>query len=271
MQEISKIIRANTEAPFGFCPFSAVREHLLECRAKQRLPQNAKTIICFAFPYKVGENAPKNISRYASIPDYHNVLGRELQKITAELSKAYAENEFEYFVDNSPIPEVFAASAAGLGVMGQNGLLITERFGSFVFLGEIVTDLEIPAEVFAKNCSSCGKCRSACPVGLKKENCLSALTQQKRELSPKQQELIIKGGSVWGCDICQNACPLNKTAETTFVEEFKEGYRDSYEKGENIQGRAYEWRGEGVIARNALLFDNIPQVIAGDASALKGE
>lgn len=258
MQEISKIIRANTEAPFGFCPFSAVEEHLLECRAKLRLPQNAKTIICFAFPYKVSENPPKNISRYAAVPDYHKVLARELEHITAELRNAYPQSEFEYFIDNSPIPEVYAASAAGLGVRGENGLLITKQFGSFVFLGEIVTDLEICASPEVTACDACGKCRAACPVSLDKSRCLSALTQQKRELSSEQQELIIKGGSVWGCDICQNACPLNQNAALTFIEEFKEGYRDSYHRGESIEGRAYEWRGEGVVARNALLFDNIP-------------
>ncbi len=269
MQEISKVIRAHTEAPFGFCPFCEVSEHLLECRAKERLPKAAKTVICFAFPYKVKQEAPKNISRYAAVPDYHNICAELLGEVADALKEQYPQNEFEVFIDNSPIPEVFAASYAGLGAIGKNGLLITERFGSFVFIGEIVTDLSIEGGEKLKGCSSCGACVAACPVGLKKSECLSAVTQQKSDLSAEQIKSIKKGGSVWGCDICQNACPHNVRVETTFIDEFYKGYRDCYLKGEDIKGRAYEWRGERVILRNASLFENVAQIVPADAASLE--
>ena len=271
MQEIIKIIRAHTEAPFGFCPFVEIGEHLIECRAKARIPVGSKTVICFAFPYKIEGNPPKNISRYAAVPDYHVVCGKILEKITAALRERNKDNKFEYFIDNSPIPEVYAASRAGLGRIGKNGLLITERFGSFVFLGEIVTDLEIKSDTNVTTCADCGACKSACPVGLKKSECLSAITQQKGELSAEQKKLIKAHGSVWGCDICQNVCPHNKKAENSFIEEFCEGYRSEYQRGEDIAQRAYEWRGEKVILRNALLFDEVVQVVSADATATKGE
>ena len=256
MQQITDIIRTVTEAPFGFCPFESVADKLLDCRAKSRLPQNAKTIIMFAFPYKVYDEKTKNISRYAAVPDYHNVCGKILTDIAEKLKEEYNSFGFEAFIDNSPIPEVYAAASAGLGVCGRNGLLITKEYGSFVFLGEIVTDMEMNAEIAPfRDCSLCGACERACPVGLQKNGCLSAVTQQKKELSKEQSALICENGSVWGCDICQNVCPMNANTDKTFIDEFKNGYRDCYQKGEDIENRAYAWRGEKVIMRNAELFD----------------
>lgn len=256
MHKISDVIKAVTDVSFGFCPFSAVSDRLLECRAKNRLPKNAKTIIMFAFPYKVLEEKPKNISRYAAVPDYHRICGNMLLKISEELKKAYKDFCFEPFIDNSPIPEVFAAVLSGLGVRGKNGLLITERYGSWVFLGEIVTDMNIKTERNGnKVCISCGLCEKACPVAFDKVWCISAVSQQKKPLTAEQAALLTENGSVWGCDICQNVCPLNKNAEKTEIEEFKKGYRNGYVKGESIEERAYAWRGEAVIKRNSELFD----------------
>ncbi|MBR6693472.1 MAG: epoxyqueuosine reductase [Clostridia bacterium] len=268
MQKVIDIIEKSIDVPFGFCPFSEVAEHLLDCRAKSRLPKDAKTVICFAFPYKVEDKAPKNISRYAAVPDYHEICGNLLAAL-AEKLRGETGCEFEYFVDNSPVPEVFAAARAGLGVIGENGLLITEQYGSFVFLGEIVTDMELCGDKGEiAHCSACGACKKACPVGLSKSECLSAVTQKKKPLSMDEQKLIRENGSVWGCDICQNVCPMNSGTQKTKIPEFLEGYRDSYERGEDISGRAYCWRGEAVISRNFLLFENIADVIAPDTPAL---
>ena len=251
---VSAIIKRQTDLPFGFCKWDILADRLLDCRAKSRIPENAKTAIVFLFPYKVRQEKPKNISRYAAVPDYHSVCGKILEEIKSALFSEFPENRFEAFIDNSPVPEVLAASAAGLGKIGKNGLLISERFGSYVFIGEIVTDLQVSAECEPTRCADCGACAAVCPVGLKKEECLSAATQQKKPLSPELEELIIKSGCVWGCDICQDVCPLNKKAEFSSIPEFLDGYRDEYIIGENIEGRAYAWRGEGVISRNARLF-----------------
>lgn len=233
----------------AFCDFCWIKECLIECRAKARLPQGAKTVIMCIFPYKVCEEPPKNISRYAAVPDYHTVCGEMLQNATEELRKAFPQNKFEYFIDNSPIPEVFAAAAAGLGVKGDNGLLITQKHGSYVFLGEVVCDLEIECENLYAECSHCGKCKTACPVNCDKRLCLSALSQKKGELNEAEQKALIENKILWGCDICAECCPHNKNAQTTYIKEFHKGYRDRYQLGEDNNDRAYNWR-KGAIERN---------------------
>lgn len=234
----------------GVCAFSEVAEHLLPCRNILKIPKKAQSVILFVFPYKVKEEPPKNISRYAAVPDYHEICGNILKKHTDILKKAFPDNEFEWFIDNSPIPEVEAAVLAGLGVKGKNGLLITKKYGSFVFIGEIVTDLEVESTSLTNNCIGCDVCQKACPVGLSKEKCLSSLSQKKGELNAEESMLLKNSGCVWGCDICSSVCPMNKGAEFTYIKEFVDGYRDSYIVGEDISGRAYAWRGEKVIKRN---------------------
>lgn len=233
----------------GFCVFGEVEGHLIDCMAKSRMPKNAKTIILCAFPYKVNKESPKHLSRYAAVPDYHTVCGNMLKQSCKALKEKYPQNEFEYFCDNSPIPEVHAAAVAGLGVKGDNGLLITKEYGSFVFLGEIVTDLHIACENKYDECTHCGKCKTACPVNLNKADCLSNLSQKKK-LNDSELQILKNNNILWGCDICQNICPLNQNAKTTDIKEFLSGYRDEYIIGEDTTNRPYTWRGENVIKRN---------------------
>ncbi len=249
MKEKIEKIFADCDIPqVGFCDFEAISAHLLSCRAMLRLPQNAKTAIMCVFPYKVNDAPPENISRYAAVPDYHAVCGKKLEKVAEKLSLEFAGFKFEPFIDNSPIPEVSTAAFAGLGVKGKNGLLITKKWGSFVFIGEIVTDLEIACTDKSAECENCGRCIDACP---KREICLSNLSQKKGELSAEQSEILRRNNIVWGCDICAEICPKNKNAQKTEIPEFIEGYRDRYTPGEDIQGRAYAWRGEKTVRRNA--------------------
>ena len=254
-EKIKKIFSSLDITHIGFCPFAVVKDFLIPCAGLKRIPQNAKTVICALFPYKVRDEHPENISRYGAVPDYHNICGEMLLKAREELQTAYPNNQFETFIDNSPIPEVYCASAAGLGAMGKNGLLINKDYGSFVFIGEIVTDLDLalnPTEPV--RCMDCGKCKSACPVCLDKERCLSKITQKKGELTPQEEQLIRENGSVWGCDICAEVCPINKNAKITYVDDFINGYRHRYTEGEDMTGRPYAWRGEKVIRRNSDLF-----------------
>ena len=250
---ITDILNANGIKNVGFCAFESVRDHLLDCRAKSRIPQNAKSIIICAFPYKVKEEAPKNLSRYASVADYHLICGELLNSVCQKLKQKYNENSFEWFCDNSPIPEVHTAAVAGLGVKGDNGLLITKEHGSFVFLGEIVTDIELDCQNKYLECIHCGKCKENCPVKLEKSECLSDLSQKKKLDENKLQQLR-ENNILWGCDICQNACPLNKNAKITDIDEFIKTYRDCYVIGEDTTDRPYTWRGEDVIKRN---YENI--------------
>ncbi len=244
--------------PCGICEFEKVGE-LFSCRAKERIPQGAKSVIVYLFPYWLGEEYYKNsnVSKYAVPEDYHNIVGGYLEKITGALKEQYPQNEFEYFCDNSPINEVKAAVLCGLGVRGKNSLLINSRYGSFCFIGEIVTDKVF--EYFRENtgeCLNCGVCIKKCPAGainphgVNKEICLSDITQRKGELSEDNIKKIKESGCIWGCDICQDVCPMNKGIAHTPVKEFYETAISAFKSGDSIENRAYAWRGKKVIERN---------------------
>ena len=222
-----------------------------------RLDKNGlNSAIMFVFPYKVTKNPPKNLSRYSAVDDYHNIILPKLNAICQELKKAFSQNTFAAYCDYSPILEVKAASKAGLGVIGKNGLLITKEYGSFVFIGEILCDLNFKnnADDLTAFCLNCGACINACPVGLNKENCLSALTQKKGELTEKEANSI-KKATLFGCDICQNVCPMNQKAQNTYINEFLESYRDEYKPSEDSTNRPYSWRPRAVIDRNYKIFE----------------
>ena len=244
--------------PCGVCSFSSVGE-LIPCRAVSRIPQNAKSVIVYLFPYYLGEEYYKNsnISKYAVPQDYHIIVKNYLEKICAELKNQYTDGVFECFCDNSPINEVEAAALCGLGVKGRNGLLINERYGSFCFIGEIVTDVELPCSLPEdRACLCCGLCEKKCPGGaltdfkVDKAKCLSHITQKKGELSRSEEELIKNSGIIWGCDICQNICPMNRDVEITPVKEFFEAAKATYLPGDDIENRAFSWRGRAVVDRN---------------------
>lgn len=258
MEKIKGVLKECGVSRVGFCTFDGVKESLLDCRAKSRIPKDAKTVICCMFPYKVKENPPKNISRYAAIKDYHTVCGDILKTACVNLLALFPENSFEAFIDNSPVSEVLAFSHTGLGKVGQNGLFIDNEFGSFVFLGEIVTDLDLKvSDLSPVPCLSCGLCKKKCPVGLEKKKCLSLLSQKKGDLSEEEKILLKQGGSVFGCDICSEVCPENKGKKLTDLAEFISSYRDGFSPTEDFSLRPYTWRGEKVILRNyAILEEN---------------
>ena len=245
-----KLLKEICPFPFGVCSFEMLKERLINCRKREQLPQNARSVIVFAFPYKVKEEKPFNISRYAAVKDYHKVLEKYLENYCCALKKEFPLNDFVWFADNSPIPEVYAGALADVGVIGKNGLLITKEYGSFVFLGEIVTDLALSYKKEVNECANCGLCERFCPVSLNKENCISKITQQKKELSGEQKRLIKQNGSIWGCDICAEHCPHNKNVKLTPIKEFICSYRDSFTENEDSSERPYLWRGKDVIIRN---------------------
>ena len=252
---IKNILNDNLIYEYSFCSFAAVENYLLPCRAASRLPKNSKTIIMVAFPYKVKNRPPANISRYAAVPDYHLVCGKFLNDAANALKAQFPQNEFAVFLDNSPIPEVYAAAYSGLGVKGLNGLLIHKTYGSYVFLGEIVTDLELPTAKFDQKCLECSQCIKHCNSVTNKKECLSAVNQQKNGLTKAQEAQIKASGLCWGCDVCSEVCPMNKNTQTTYIPEFINGYRECYSPTEDPKDRAYNWRGPGVIKRNYNLIN----------------
>lgn len=248
----------------GVCSFRKLQNNLIPCRAVKRIPENAKSVIVVLFPYYLGEKYYENlnISKYAVSEDYHVICGKYLEEITTSLRECYPRNEFQYFCDNSPINEVYAATLAGLGVKGENSLLINEKYGSFCFIGEIVTDLEILCDDRKiEFCKRCGLCKKKCinqaiaTNGVQKEKCLSEITQKKGELTESEEELIKKSGSIWGCDICQNVCPMNISVETSPIKEFYKTAKSTYNGDEDYnKNRAYSWRKKDVINRNLKIM-----------------
>ncbi len=244
--------------PWGVCRFSDIGE-LKDCRAKSRVPENAQSVIMYLFPYYLGEEYYENIniSKYAVPLDYHITAGVYLQKAVDELRALYPHNKFEYFCDNSPVYEVEAAVKCGLGVKGRNSLLINKKYGSFCFIGEIITDLALDCTLPEdRACLSCGRCEKACPGGalcgykVDNDKCLSHITQLKAQPSDEQIQKLRQSSYIWGCDVCQDVCPMNKNISVTPVKEFYCDAKAVFSEGDTIENRAFGWRGEAVINRN---------------------
>ena len=242
-------------------PFSEAK--ILVPRKIDQLSFVPQSVILFAIPYYAGEMCERNLSRYAVAKDYHLFFRAFSDEVKCELQRLYPEAMFSAFADNSPIDEREAAAKAGLGILGMHSLLITEKYGSYVFLGEFLTNLPYQkigtlTSFAVKECERCGACLAACP---KKEICLSALTQKKGDLTREEEDQILSHGSVWGCDVCQEVCPHSQTAEITPIDYFKEDLiaHLTVEALENMNEnefsrRAYSWRGKKTILRNLLLL-----------------
>lgn len=243
-----------------------IRPYLLE-----RCGVTAGSAVVFAVPYysRAAESEKRNVSLYAVPRDYHLYFKELGQRFASAFSESFPDAKFGFFSDHSPIDEVNAAAKTGLGIIGRNHLLITEKYSSFIFLGEIVTDLELPSDPSEiKLCESCGLCSDTCPVDLSLEACLSALTQKKGELTEKEKAKILDHGLVWGCDRCQTACPHTQRAirnETIYspVDFFSEKClpelsAELVEKmpDEDFEARAYSWRGKETVLRNLRLFES---------------
>ncbi len=210
----------------------------------------------------------RNISAYAAPRDYHLFYKELFDDLLPKLRERHPEYKFCGFADDSPIDERHAAAAAGLGIIGDNGMLITEKYSSFVFLGEIITDYPVSCQAHhIEKCEGCGRCRKACPMG-ENGQCLSALTQKKGELDENERRAIIKNRSAWGCDICQTVCPHTARAIKngtiyTSVDFFKQDTTPSLTialldemTDEEFRQRAYSWRGRPTIRRNLELLEN---------------
>lgn len=244
---------------WGICSFNCIESNLLPCRAISKLPENPKSVIVAVFPYLLDEESYTNInvSKYSVVCDYHNVVMSRLEKAISLLSAEHPSASFKAFADNSPVPEVYAACRAGLGVRGRNGLLITPDFGSYVFIGEIVTDIELEAsDSPEKCCLECGKCIGSCPAnalsdsGFRTDACLSGITQKKSELTDNEKLMIKNSGCAWGCDICQDVCPMNNGIVPSAIKEFTSDSEPHVTANTEIENRAFAWRGPKIIQRN---------------------
>ena len=213
------------------------------------LIENAKSVIMLGLNYyqpnilEIPEEHGR-VSRYARGKDYHKVIKKKTENLIYKMmsiiepgldvnDKELREKSREYFrwfVDYGPFVERSYAAKAGLGFIGKNGMLINRQFGSWIFLAEIISSLEITIDdevnVNHGRCGTCTKCIDACPTSaiiedgiLDATKCISYLTIEKpsdisEELKPKMGKLI------FGCDICQEVCPHNNRAIETKHKEF---------------------------------------------------
>ena len=174
------------------------------------------------------------LSRYAWGEDYHAVLGAKLKVLIARMRTEFAEPfEARAYVDTGPILERVAARHAGLGWLAKNTCLINEQLGSWLFLGVIITTLDLAPSLGRAEapppdlCGQCTLCIDACPTGaivepyvLDARRCISYLTIELRSSIPEELRAPM-GRHVFGCDICQDVCPWNRTAPVTPLPAFQ--------------------------------------------------
>ncbi|WP_346289836.1 tRNA epoxyqueuosine(34) reductase QueG [Sphaerothrix gracilis] len=194
----------------------------------------ARSLICLALNYYTPQQRPAGpqyakISRYGWGRDYHRILHKKL-KALAQWLQAETDTETRYYADTGPVQDKFWAQQAGIGWIAKNGNVITRDYGSWVFLGEILTALELPSDrPHTAHCGTCRRCLDACPTqairsaGIVDANrCLAYHTIENRaETLP---EAIAQNLSGWvaGCDICQDVCPWNQRfAQPTDIEDFQ--------------------------------------------------
>jgi epoxyqueuosine reductase len=246
--------------------------------------ENPQSIIAIAlaYPTRIHEEVPRDEKRgqFARASwgiDYHNILKDRLERLIEYIkTEATCEQEEAHWrfapqVDTGELVDVAVAQRAGLGFIGKNGLLITEEYGSFVYLGEIITNIQFEPDTPVPNgCGDCTRCITGCPTGallgdgrMNAKKCLSYQTQTKG-MMPKEYRRKIRN-TIYGCDICQLVCPYNKGKDFHFHKEMEPKPDEVFPKLtpmlsiSNKQFKAQfghlagSWRGKKPLQRNALI------------------
>ncbi len=270
-KEIATLFEEEHIKKAALLPFSACR--VTNAALYERKNLVPESVLIFLIPYF--SVVPENFSAYAAAEDYHYFAVSLYERLLDNLRALYPGGEFLGFADHSPIDERDAAIRAGLGVYGRNRLLLSTEYGSYQFIGEILSSLpptefgEVSLFPFSF-CMACGECLSVCPTGLLRgegDECLSAITQKKGELSPDEAALLRRVGTAWGCDECQKVCPYTKVAiarGTAYSEIpfFRENLitrldTETVEKmpKEDFARRAFAWRGRETVLRNVKILE----------------
>jgi epoxyqueuosine reductase len=203
--------------------------------------------------------------------DYHHIVRDRLQKLEAFITSKVANARFKSMVDTGELVDRAVAERAGIGWSGKNCSIITPEYGSFVYLGEMITNIPFePDTSIEDQCGNCTKCIEACPTGaliqggqLNAQRCIAFLTQTKGFIEDEFRDKI--GNRLYGCDSCQTACPKNKGKDDHFHLEMEPdpevvkpllrpiltiGNREFKEKFGSLSG---SWRGKKPIQRNAII------------------
>jgi epoxyqueuosine reductase len=232
--ELAGIARADAPAELAFFAEWVARGHAgemayLSSQVAKRSELRAafpwaRSVLCVGVQYDTPhpystQAAPGRgwISRYAWGDDYHEVMKVLLERLLGRLRAEAGPFEARAYVDTGPIVERAYAAAAGLGAWGKNTCLLHPEHGSWFFLGELVTELDLPADAPRPDlCGSCTACLEACPTGaltapyvLDARRCISYLTIELKSAIPEERRTDV-GRHVFGCDICQDVCPWNR-------------------------------------------------------------
>ncbi|HBI6462628.1 TPA: tRNA epoxyqueuosine(34) reductase QueG [Listeria monocytogenes] len=235
--------------------------------------------IALAYPSKLKEapiskkGARRGVFARASWGiDYHTVLREKLALLETFLSERLPDVRMKSMVDTGELSDVAVAERAGIGWRGKNTLLITPEYGSWVYLGEMITNIPFEPDTPASDlCGSCNQCVKACPTGsllgegkMNPKICLSYLTQTKDFLDEKYREVL--HNRLYGCDTCQVVCPYNRGYDFHFHDEMEpdpELVRPELKPLLHISNRAFKeqfgdmagsWRGKKPIQRNAIII-----------------
>lgn len=198
------------------------------------LPE-ARSLICVALNYYTPHQRPEGkdygkIARYGWGRDYHKVMHKKLKALTHWLESQGEGIIARYYADTGPVRDKVWAQRAGLGWIAKNSNLITRNYGSWVFLGEVLTNLELtPDSAHTQHCGTCTRCIDACPTGaiaspfvVDANRCLAYHTIENRDEELPESIAPHLDGWVAGCDICQDVCPWNQRfAKPTDVAEFQ--------------------------------------------------
>ena len=198
----------------------------------QLLVPGAKSVISVILSYKPQSDslslvAPK-ISRYAYGRDYHLTLKEMLFELLNQLRANYGAVDGRAFVDSAPVLDRAWAEKAGLGWIGKNSMLISPKLGSYIFIGELIVNLDIEptSRTVPNRCGTCTRCIDACPTGaivaprtIDARKCISYLTIEKKSALTSDERNSLNGWA-FGCDACQEACPWNQKPLPTRCADF---------------------------------------------------
>ena len=194
----------------------------------QQLLPGARSIICLGLSYLDSDSAEETasgkgkVARYARVKDYHRTMKRRMKAFVRMLEERLESPvSARWYVDDGPMLDRAAAARSGLGWFGKSTNILTPSHGSWVLLGQVITDLALePDSPLKKTCGSCVRCIDDCPTGaivapyvVDNARCISYQTIENRGVIPLEMRPLI-GDWVFGCDICQDVCPVNRKADT---------------------------------------------------------
>jgi epoxyqueuosine reductase len=198
-----------------------------------KIEEGAKSVVSVLINYyptqKQTDPAAPVISKYAYGKDYHLVVKEKLNNLLTFIQTEISPCRGRAFVDSAPVLERPLAKAAGLGWIGKNSLLISKEHGSYVFIGELIIDLELSYDIeFTRDyCGRCTRCIDACPTGaivspriINARKCISYHTIENKEEAPESIQSQLHH-NIFGCDICQDVCPWNKKITPNQSGDFK--------------------------------------------------